>query len=292
MNFGRVIRLEDHKMPASPAARAQGTDDRTWPKVDWSWQDPSAWFPGGRRTEKNFGGDVGFLRGPRLTGAEAKRLGEIIHRRMVYNAYNLHGSKAAERVESTSLPQYHTVSDGLNHGKMLTKTGRILPQTDTEEITSMSIFDTFREAFGEVTLADEDNIGHPQVCMRVARPNRTEDVGFLHRDSWFWEHYNWPLPEGRNRTKVWIGLDVIPEQNGLRLVPGSHKRRFGFAATNLGNKVKFDPDFDPSVLPLETFPGASGEAVVFNYDTLHIGKLNTAPTTRVSIEFTLMYDTQ
>ncbi len=125
--------------------------------------------------------------------------------------------------------------------------------------------------------------------MRVARPGRTEDVGFLHRDSWFWEHYNWPVPEGMNRTKVWIGIDVVPEKNGLMLVPGSHLGHFGFAAINLGSKVKFEPDFDPATLTYEAFPGEAGESVMFNYGTLHIGRLNTAPTTRASIEFTVMF---
>ena len=98
-----------------------------------------------------------------------------------------------------------------------------------------------------------------------------------------------PVPEGRNRTKVWIGLDVEPEKNGLMLVPGSHKLDYGFSAFNLGNKIKFEPDFDPGVLPYATFPGQSGAAVVFNYGTLHIGKLNTAATSRVSVEFTILY---
>jgi hypothetical protein len=257
--------------------------------VDWAPRAPHEWFGGNERSEQNFGGDAGFLTGPRLTEAERRRIGEIVHRRLVYNAYNLHGSKAAELVEHTSLARYHAVADSLNHAKMLTKTGRILPASDTAEIMGMSIFEVFREAFGDFTLADEDNIGHPQVCMRVARPGKVDDVGFLHRDSWFWDHYAWPVPEGRNRTKVWIGLEVEPERNGLTMVPGSHRERYRFKAYTVGNKVKFVPSFDTSVLPYATFPGRSGECVVFNYDTLHIGRLNTAATSRVSVEFTIMY---
>jgi hypothetical protein len=276
-------------MSAEPAAWRTEVPAAASTGVDWTPVPPSDWFGGAKRCERNFGGETGFLRGPVMQAGELNRVEQMIHRRLVYNAYNLHGSAVAELVEATPLHRYHTVSDALNHGKMLTKTGRILPASDTAEIMSMPVFDVFREAFGAVTLADEDNIGHPQVCMRVARPGKAEDVGFLHRDSWFWEHYNWPVPEGRNRTKVWIGLDVMPEQNGLMLVPGSHRGKFGFAAVNLGNKVKFEADFDPAALPLVTFPGAAGEAVVFNYGTLHIGRLNKAATTRVSIEFTIMY---
>ena len=256
---------------------------------DWSRRPANTWFDGKPRAERNFGGAAGFLMGPRFTPGELERVRGIVHRRLVYNAHNLHGGRVAERVEQTPLSIYHTVSDPLNHAKMLTKTGRILPKLDVDEILEMSIFDRFREGFGRLRLADEDNIGHQQVCMRVARPSRTEDVGFLHRDSWFWDHYNWPVPEGMNRTKVWIGIDVVPEKNGLMLVPGSHLGQYGFAAINLGNKVKFEPDFDTASFVYETFPGAPGECVVFNYGTLHIGRLNLAATTRVSIEFTVLY---
>ncbi len=257
--------------------------------VDWNALPPAAWFAGDNVCEKNFGGATGFLRGPGLRTEELERIEQMISRRLVYNAYNLHGSSAAEKVEATPLHLYHTVAAELLHHKMLTKTGRILPGNDTAEIMSMSIFDVFRKAFGAFTLADEDNIGHPQVCMRVARPGKPEDVGYLHRDSWFWDHYNWPVPEGRNRTKVWIGLAVVPEQNGLMLVPGSHREAYGFTAKRLGNKLAFEPDFAVDTLPLVAFPGAPGEAVLFNYGTLHIGRLNVAPTTRVSIEFTILY---
>lgn len=275
-------------MPA-PNARLSTVSSTPPQPFDWRPMSPQTWFGGKPRTERNFGGEAGFLSGPQFTPAELERVRQIVQRRLAYNAYNLHGSAAAEMVETTPLPAYHTISSRLNHSKMLTKTGRILPKSDVDEILGMSIFTTMAEGFGKIRLADEDNIGHQQICMRVARPSRTEDVGSLHRDSWFWDHYNWPVPEGMNRTKVWIGVDVAPAQNGLMLVPGSHTGRYGFAALNLGNKVKFEPDFDPTMLGYETFPGEPGACVVFNYGTLHIGRLNTAPTTRVSIEFTVLY---
>jgi Phytanoyl-CoA dioxygenase (PhyH) len=275
-----------HAVATAQNAIQNATSDHKnlWPK-----QSIDTWFGGGARKEANFGGDIGFLSGPSFTPAELERVKAILHRRLVYNAYNLHGSAAAERLEAVPLSKYHTVCDTLNHGKMLTKTGRILPERDVEEMLGMSPFETFRKAVGSFTLADEDNIGHQQITMRAARPDKTEDVGFLHMDSWFWDYYDWPVPEGKNRTKVWVGIEVEPEANGLILVPGSHKQKYGFKATNLGNKIKFDPEFDPSTLEYTTFPGAPGETVVFNYGTLHVGKLNTAKATRVSMEFTLLY---
>ena len=247
------------------------------------------WFGGRPRAETNFGGSAGCLAGPALMPDELSRLHEIVHQRLIYNARNLHGERASDLVANVPLAQYHTVCDRLNHSKMLTKTGRILRDSDIREIKQMSIFDEFRRAFGSVRLSDEDNIGFEQICMRVARPQRTEDVGFLHCDSWFWRHHEWPLPEGLNRTKVWIGLDVQPELNGLVLCPRSHLKNYDFKVSNLGYKIKFDPDFDTSELTYETFPGRSGQAVVFNYGTLHVGKLNQAAQSRTSIEFTLLY---
>lgn len=254
----------------------------------WNHTPPADWFAG-IRTEENFGGDVGFLAGPKLKPDELERVRKILHRRLTYNAYNLHGSQAAELIESAPLHQYHTVCDGVDHSKMLTKTGRILPKSDVEEMLQMSIFDTFREAVGDFSLSDEDNIGHQQITMRATRPNMLQDVGFPHRDSWFWDYYSWPVPEGKNRTKVWMGVEVNAAQNGLSLAPGSHKRDYDFEAENLGTKIKFTPKFDIDAVEFVNFPGDEGETVAFNYGTLHVGRMNTAEKTRVSIEFTLLY---
>ncbi len=111
---------------------------------DWTVKQAAEWFDGKSHTERNFGGTEGFLRGPGFTAEELDRVRCIVHRRLVYNAFNLHGGGVADNVERTALRDYHTVSDPLNHTKMLTKTGRILPERDVDEILGMSIFDRLR----------------------------------------------------------------------------------------------------------------------------------------------------
>lgn len=242
----------------------------------------------GPRHEDAFGGASGIRQGPAFTPAEVERIKALVKERLLYAAAG-YSAEAAQALEAAPLERYHEVSAHFDHAKMLSKLGRILSADAVAEIKKMSFFDYVREGFGEVYLADEDGVGHEQICIRLVRPGRREDVGSLHRDDWFWAYYNWPVPAGENRTKVWTGICVDAPRNGLMLAPGSHRDTRGYRVEQQAGKIAFVPDFHWREIGLHRFAGAPGAPVLFNYKTLHVGSVNRADTCRVSIETTLMY---
>lgn len=250
---------------------------------------PEALFDGRPRSEEAFGGALGLCRGPALPPDERSRLEALIHEHLVDRARALSRTAAAD-VRAVALQRYHEVADRLDHRPLLSKRGRIMSAEAVAEIKAMSVFDYARRAFGEeCRLSDEEGVGCEQICLRLVRPDRREDVGTLHADAWFWEHYGWTPPPGVCRAKMWLGVCVDPARNGLLIAPGSHRRRAPYRVTDEGGKVGFAPDFDLRTLDLRRFEGAPGEPILFNYRTLHVGSLNRAETTRVSIEATVLF---
>lgn len=251
--------------------------------------DPDKLFEGGRRDEEAFGGVTGLRAGPAFQESERRRIQELIQDHMVRTASEF-SAEAAREVKAVDLELYHEISDKLDHRQLLSKKGRIMSNEAVQEIKKMSFFDYSRRAFGQdCYLSDEEDIGHEQICLRIVRPNRREDVGSLHADHWFWETFNWAPPSGEHRTKMWMGVVVEPELNGLRLAPGSHRMNAPYKVVEENGKMGFAPDFDMGAIGLSKFTGKPGQPILFNYRTLHVGSFNHAKTTRVSIEITFMY---
>jgi hypothetical protein len=248
--------------------------------------DPSDLFDG-PRCEKNFGGALGLRRGPAFTGAEVARIAALIKDHMLNMAREV-SPGAVAGLEAVGLERFHQV-EGYDHPRMLSKRGRILTDAAVQEIKAMSFFDYVRTGFGDFYLADEEDVGHEQITFRLVRPGQSDDVGSLHCDAWFWDAFGTPLPEGVNRTKVWAGIHVQPELNGLRLAPGSHRLAAPHRVDQTGAKAAFTPEFDVADIGLGQFDGAPGDTVLFNYRLLHVGSLNRADACRVSIETTIMY---
>lgn len=250
---------------------------------------PSSLFDREMRREDGFGGAIGLRAGPSFDESERRRIQELIQDHLVKTAIEI-STAAAREMKAVDLELYHEISDKFDHRQLLSKKGRIMGAEAVQEIKSMSFFDYSRRAFGpDSYLSDEEDIGHEQICLRIVRPDRREDVGSLHADHWFWETFNWAPPSGEGRTKMWLGVCVEPEKNGLRLAPGSHRLDAPYKVMNEGGKMGFAPDFDMSKIGLCQFMGKAGQPVMFNYRTLHVGSLNRAATTRVSIEITFMY---
>lgn len=266
-------------------------DDAAWatpPLLDDGDLAPGSALFDGPRHEDRFGGASGLRQGPRFEAAELARLRALIKERLVYAAAAF-SREAADAVEGVDLERYHEVSQQFDHSRMLSKLGRVLSGEAAAEIKQMSFFRFVREVFGDFYLADEDGVGHEQVCIRVVRPDKRDDVGSLHRDSWFWDYYNWPVPAGESRTKVWTGVCVEAERNGLLLAPGSHRKPWGHRPSVEGGRVAFIPEFDWKDIGLKRFGGQAGDPILFNYKTLHMGSVNRADVCRVSIETTIMY---
>jgi hypothetical protein len=252
-------------------------------------QPASALFDGAARNEAGYLGAVGVRRGPAYSPSEVRRIRELIKARLIENAASISPAAVAD-LRAVELEDYHEVAHRHDHRKLLSKLSRILDAEKVAEIKAMSAFDYLRDGLGaDCYLSDEEQIGHEQITYRIVRPNERSDVGSLHRDKWFWEHYDWPVPAGWGRTKAWVALAGDQKRAGLLLAPGSHRRDAPYHVAVEDNKVAFVPEFDVDAIGLRRYQGEVGEPVLFNYGVLHVGAINRAPMCRVSFEITMMF---
>jgi hypothetical protein len=246
-------------------------------------------FCGAPPSERAFCGEAGLLKGPSFTSDEVRKIGELIKQHIVETAHDL-SPRAADAIAGVDLDQYHLISGEFDHSRLLSKKGRILPKEAVDTIKQMSFFDYVRRTMGPFYLSDEEGVGYDQICFRIVRPDRREDVGSLHRDSWFWDYYGFHRPEGIGRGKVWVAVCGKPGLAGLLLAPGSQKVPAPYRTETVNGKLGFVPDFDVDNIGLQRYCGGLGEPIMFNYDTLHVGSLNRAEQCRVSFELTVMFN--
>ena len=201
--------------------------------------------------------------------------------------------KIADEICSRQLcmNEYHLISQDLNHSKMWGKINRILPSSFFYWIINTHFYKNLKELFGEFTISDEEDLGWPNLYWRIVRPLCSEDVGPLHRDSWFWElnsTYKKPNFDFK-RIKVWIPIFTVKGKNGLLVEPFSQKRddilwsgekRHGIQKPKL---ISSQDSFSTKLLELEP-----GNSVLFNDNLIHGGSANNSKFTRVSMEFTLL----
>jgi hypothetical protein len=210
----------------------------------------------------------------------------------VYNHWlgliEVHFPQYVDAFAKGGLKKYHQNAHLINHGSFWSKQMRVLPSQVAEKIKSLSFFRQLESNLGKIEITSEENTGHEEFYWRLCRPVSPEDFGPLHADHWFWELNQWSIPEGKERIKVWVAVETEPGKNGLRLVPGSHKKKWEYNKVFKHGINK--PDFDESAvepLLIETKPG---DAIGFNYHLLHGGALNSGENTRVSMEFTMLVD--
>lgn len=245
-------------------------------------------FLGAPASEKAFCGEAGLLKGPAFTADEVLKIRMLIKGHLIETAH-AQSPRAADAIAGVELDQYHLISDEIDHAKLLSKKGRILPKRIVDAFKEMSFFDYLRRTMGPYYLSDEEDVGHEQVCFRIVRPNRREDVGSLHRDAWFWDHYGFHQPEGIARGKVWVAVSGDPDRAGLLLAPGSQSKPAPYRTETVNGKLGFVPDFDTETIGLQRYCGGLGEPIMFNYNTLHVGSLNRSEKCRVSFEITVMF---
>ena len=120
-----------------------------------------------------------------------KELDTIRHfiRNQWLNTIKKDNPKIADEICSRqlSMNEYHLISENLNHSKIWGKITRILPSSFFYWIINTHFYKNLKEVFGEFTISDEEDLGWPNLYWRIFRPLCSEDVGPLHRDSWFWE---------------------------------------------------------------------------------------------------------
>jgi hypothetical protein len=241
----------------------------------------------GSRAERDFGGESGFAPGPRMSNEDVTCIANLIRDHLLTVAGKVNPS-VVDAVRTTPLQEFHTI-EGIDQAAMLNKDTRALPKESVDTILAMPFFSYVREAFGPFHLADEVDRGYDQITFRLVRPNRPEDVGFLHRDDWFWQNLNISAPSGFSRAKVWIPIISEPKLDSLRVAHGSHRLNISHEREFKNGKLHITCDVDPKNIGLVQFYGEVGTPLFFNYETLHVGSLNRGTHSRISIETTIMY---
>tara|TARA_B100000212_G_scaffold291863_1_gene233661 strand:- start:18 stop:773 length:756 start_codon:yes stop_codon:yes gene_type:complete len=193
--------------------------------------------------------------------------------------------------EKLSISEYHKISPYLDHANIWSKSSRILSRKFFEEFKKTSFYFELKKLFGDFEISDEDNLGYGNIYWRLVRPNKSEDIGPLHRDSWFWElNKNFPRPDfSFKRIKVWIAIETEIGKSGLLVENNSHKREDinweGKFKHGIMKPVLLDKADSFNMTLVKTLPG---DTIIFNDNLLHGGALNLGNKTRVSTEFTIL----
>jgi len=195
--------------------------------------------------------------------------------------------------DKLGMEKYHQLSHLLDHQTAWYTATRVLTRDGVSRIKEMNFFKKLQSLFGNIAIADEAKFGWDNMLWRLVRPGNT-DCASIHADRWFWDlASDWPVPAyPHERLNVWIAIHTVAGKNGLFVVPESQKRadwkwhteeRYG------QKKPVLDEDLDK--LNLKLLPMESGDGVVFHHNLLHGGAPNSADTTRVSLEFTILVPT-
>lgn len=223
----------------------------------------------------------------RMQQAELYRIRDLIKIHLVNKISDI-DPELAKQFEQMPLEKYHELSHLINHTEVMKRVNRIMPLAFVSELRKTSLLSQLKATFGGFVISDEEMVGRESVSLRFVRPNSPNDVGSLHCDDWFWEIYNFPKPINTERIKVWIAICCETGKSGLYISPNSQKRTWQYSVENKNGMLKPVLDVSsekPEVVLCETQPG---EAVVFNYDSLHGGAVSRGLSTRVSLEFTML----
>jgi hypothetical protein len=144
-----------------------------------------------------------------------------------------------------------------------------------------------KKIFGNFIISNEEGIELEEIYWRLVRPNKKEDVGPLHADSWFWDLGHGKSDSNTIRIKLWMPLYSEPGLNGFRYVSNSHLMNIKYVGEKRNGILKPKIIDDENNFKIEVFDGKPGEAIIFNDKLLHGGMVGGSKT-RVSIEFTIL----
>ena len=193
--------------------------------------------------------------------------------------------------ETRSIEDYDFISHKIDHKETWPKSSRILDNTFEHWFRESGLRQKLEKEFVRFVVSDEECLGRPNFYWRICRPQASDDVGPLHRDSWFWNcQSNYSTSEETfTRTKVWLPICIQPGLCGLQVEPHSHKRTdINWTRELRDGKVKpqiITTELDLKPVILFTPPG---QMVVFNDDLIHGGAINKGTRSRVSLEFTML----
>jgi len=187
--------------------------------------------------------------------------------------------------------RYHDIEGMFIHKELWPKSQRILNHSFIDWFNNSHFKKRLTQELGTFNVSDEESLGYPNFYWRICRPFAEDDIGPVHRDSWFWEaNPSFPKPDYRfSRIKIWIPLYVEPGLNGLMVEPFSHLR----------TDIDWMPEYRDGIMKPKILTSAehmklvlvytqNGQAIIFNDDLLHGGSINMGKRTRISLEFTAL----
>jgi predicted O-methyltransferase YrrM len=192
-----------------------------------------------------------------------------------------------------SANQYHLKSALIDHANMWRKAMRTFDHALVERFLALPWRRRLAERVGSFELLGLEEVGLPDIYMRVVRPDAPSDVGPIHADQWFTDLGNHSYDPGLALIKVWIPVYSEPAKDGLIGVPGSHLQPIHYESELRDGYVKpvLPKEVEARLEPIR-LPAAPGQAVCFRYDFLHGGTVNEGTNTRVSLEATLVLNRQ
>ena len=183
----------------------------------------------------------------------------------------------------------------VEHASLWIKKSRILSPLNVEMIKQLNFMKVLENEFGPFKISNEERIYPEEIYWWIVRPYEMADVGTLHADRWFWDLGHGKKP-GKQCVKIWIPIRCQPGHNGLKVVPGSHKKKdwkyhgehpSADYRAHYMKPVIDESEEDLKPIPLMTEPG---RCVIFNEDLLHGGMFNAGTQTRISLEFLIYND--
>jgi len=239
-------------------------------------------------------GVEGFTTGLKFTDEELAEVRNVIRANFLARIKEM-APEHAQKFSDIDLDHYHELAHLIKHDCPWPKEVRLFSEEEVEKIKNTSVFKRLKEEFGCFTLCDRCPQYGPhrreEMYWRIVRPNASLDVGPLHADRWFWDVGTAAtLPPGKECVKVWISVYCESGKAGLRVVPGSHKKKWKYHAVEKHGAVKPQIDEDEKNLSVKIVPVDPGEAIVFHNDLLHGGFKGTGQLTRVSMEFTIFVE--
>ena len=231
-------------------------------------------------------GADGFVTGLCLTAGELQRVKASIERQWLATLRQ-QAPALAGRFEQVGIARYHELAHLVDHAALWPKQARILPPDAAAEIRRTSLLQQLEAEFGPFSISNEEQVGWDEITWRIVRPGQAADMGPLHADAWFWDLGHGAVPPDQERVKVWVAVVAEPGRSGLRLVPGSHRRRWRYHGERRHGMLKPQLDEPEEDLDIQLIATRPGDAVIFHDRLLHGGALNRGAVTRISFELTL-----
>src|SRR5262245_9348140 len=121
-----------------------------------------------------------------------------------HSAIKLKYPELYDQFAELTAEHYHLKSDLIDHANMWRKAMRTFDRELVERFLALPWRERMAERVGPFELLGLEEVGLPDIYMRLVRPNATTDVGPLHADQWFTELGNHSIDPDLTLIKIWI----------------------------------------------------------------------------------------